>query len=319
MPGKNNIKMRKFKLSDLDTVRDLIHNTIDISYSKVYNTEAIKYFKDYHNDKNILKDAKEGYIIVLESNNQIIGTGTIINDYITRVFVNPEFQKHGFGKLLMEKLETKALSAGISVVKLDSSLPAKRFYDSLGYETIEKTFVEVGNGKKLDYYKMEKSLKSNRLPTMLKIFSAETNKDIKTVKQLFVEYADSLGFDLCFQNFDEELANLPGDYAPPSGCLLLARYNGEAAGCIALRKLSDCISEMKRLYVKPQMRGLKIGRKLVEAVIAEARKIGYTHIRADTVPSMKQARALYTSIGFKEIKPYCRNPIEGAIFIELKL
>jgi ribosomal protein S18 acetylase RimI-like enzyme len=154
---------------------------------------------------------------------------------------------------------------------------------------------------------------------MLKLFPVETDRDIKTVKRLFVEYADTLEYDLCFQNFKEELANLPGDYAPPNGCLLLARYNGKTAGCIALRKLSENISEMKRLYVKPELRGLKIGRKLVEAVIAEARRIGYTHIRADTVPSMKEARALYASIGFKEIKPYCHNPIEGAIFIELKL
>jgi len=154
---------------------------------------------------------------------------------------------------------------------------------------------------------------------MLKIFQVETNKDLEAAKKLFVEYADSLGFDLCFQNFDEELANLPGEYAPPSGCLLLARYNGRAAGCIALRRLSDSICEMKRLYVKPEMRGLKIGRKLAEAVIAEVRRIGYTHIRADTLPSMETARALYASVGFKGIKPYCYNPIEGAIFIELKL
>jgi ribosomal protein S18 acetylase RimI-like enzyme len=151
-------KTRKFKLSDLDTVRDLIHNTIDISYSRAYNTEAIKYFKNYHNDKNILKAVKEGYIVVLEKDNRIIGTGTLIDDYITRVFVNPEFQKQGLGKLLMQKLEAKAFSAGISVIKLDSSLPAKKFYDSLGYKTVRKTFVKVENGKKLDYYKMEKSL-----------------------------------------------------------------------------------------------------------------------------------------------------------------
>jgi putative acetyltransferase len=154
---------------------------------------------------------------------------------------------------------------------------------------------------------------------MLKISPVQTDNDIKTVKQLFVEYADSLGFDLCFQNFQEELANLPGDYAPPNGCLLLAKYNSNTAGCIALRKLSDSVCEMKRLYIKPKFRGLKIGRKLVETVIAEARRIGYTCIRADTVPSMKEARALYASIGFKEINPYCHNPVEGAIFIELKL
>jgi putative acetyltransferase len=154
---------------------------------------------------------------------------------------------------------------------------------------------------------------------MLKLFPVETDKDIKTVKQLLIEYADWLEFDLCFQNFEEELTNLPGDYAPPSGCLLLARHNGKAAGCIALRKLSNSVCEMKRLYVKPKFRGLKIGRKLVETIIAEARKIGYTRIRGDTVPSMEAARALYASVGFKEISPYRHNPIEGAIYIELKL
>jgi len=155
------IKTRKFKLSDLDIVRDLIHNTIDVCYSDVYNTEAVKYFKDYHNGKNILKDAKEGYTIILLSNNQIIATGTIIDAYVTRVFVGPEFQKRGFGKLIMRKLEEKARSTGIGVVKLSASLPAKKFYDSLGYKTIKKTFVKVENGKKLDYYKMEKSLTRN--------------------------------------------------------------------------------------------------------------------------------------------------------------
>lgn len=154
---------------------------------------------------------------------------------------------------------------------------------------------------------------------MLKIFPAETDEDLEIAKQLFVEYADSLGFDLCFQNFEKELANLPGDYAPPEGCLLLAKYNGKTAGCIALRKLSDGICEGKRLYVRPQFRGLKIGRRLMEAIIAEARRIGYSHIRGDTVGSMQIAQALYTSLGFKEIEPYCHNPIKGAKFIELKL
>jgi GNAT superfamily N-acetyltransferase len=160
MSEKNNLKIRKFKPSDLDIVRDLIHKTIDISYSEAYNAEAIKYFKDYHNNKNILKAAKEGYTIVLEKGNRIIGVAALIDGYITRVFVNPKFQKQGLGKLLMQKLETKALSAGTRLVKLDSSLPAKKFYDSLGYKTIKKTFVKVENGKKLNYYKMEKLLKS---------------------------------------------------------------------------------------------------------------------------------------------------------------
>jgi len=154
---------------------------------------------------------------------------------------------------------------------------------------------------------------------MLKIFPAETDEDIEIVKGLFTEYADSLGFDLSFQNFEEELANLPGDYAPPEGCILLARYNEEIAGCVALRKLSDGVCEGKRLYVRPQFRGLKIGRKLMESIITEARKIGYSSIRGDTVPSMQIAQALYASLGFTGIEPYCRNPVEGAKFLELSL
>ena len=154
---------------------------------------------------------------------------------------------------------------------------------------------------------------------MLKIFPIKTKEDIELVRELFEEYADSLGIDLGFQNFEEELANIPGCYARPDGCILLARYNEEIAGCVALRKLSDGICEGKRLYVRQKFRGLKIGRKLVEAIIAEARKIGYTRMRGDTLASMTAAQALYASIGFKQIEPYCYNPIEGTIFIELEL
>lgn len=154
---------------------------------------------------------------------------------------------------------------------------------------------------------------------MIEIFEVKTGKDIGLVRELFAEYTDSLGIDLGFQNFEEESANLPGCYARPEGCILLARYNEEIVGCVALSKLSDGICEGKRLYVRPQFRGLKIGRKLVEAIIAEARKIGYTRMRGDTLASMKAAQALYASLGFRQIEAYCYNPIEGAKFIELSL
>ena len=154
---------------------------------------------------------------------------------------------------------------------------------------------------------------------MLEIFPVETDEDLEIAKTLFVEYADSLGFDLCFQNFEKELANLPGEYVPPTGCLLLAKYQDKVAGCVALRKLSEGVCKGKRLYVRPQFRGLKIGRKLMEAIIAEARKMGYSAIRGDTVPSMQAAQVLHASLGFKEIKPNHCDPIKEAKFIELKL
>ncbi len=154
---------------------------------------------------------------------------------------------------------------------------------------------------------------------MLRIFKAETDKDIESARTLFVEYANSLDFDLDFQNFDKELADLPGEYSLPRGCILLAEHKGQPTGCIALRPLSDQICEMKRLYVRPQFRGLGIGRALAEAIIEQAQKIGYSCMRLDTIPSMKTARALYESLGFNQINPYRYNPIEGAEFMELKL
>jgi len=154
---------------------------------------------------------------------------------------------------------------------------------------------------------------------LLKIVLAQTDKDFEVAKQLLIEYADSLGFHLRFQNFEEELANLPGDYVSPAGCLLLAVYKEQPVGCVALRKLSDGICEMKRLYVKPQFRGLGIGRALAETIIKQARKIGYNYMRLDTVPSMEVARALYVSVGFKKTSAYRYNPIQDAVFMELKL
>lgn len=154
---------------------------------------------------------------------------------------------------------------------------------------------------------------------MSKIFPAKTDEDFETAKKLLVEYGSSLSFHLSFQDFEGELANLPGDYVSPNGCLLLAVYKEQSVGCVGLRKLSDEVCEMKRLYVREQFRGLGIGRALVEAVIEKARKIDYNYMRLDTVPSMEVASALYISVGFKKISTYRYNPIEDAVFMELKL
>jgi len=154
----------------------------------------------------------------------------------------------------------------------------------------------------------------------MQIFPAHTQEDIEHARTLFEEYAASLGFSLCFQNFDQELKGLPGKYAPPDGLLLLATENAELAGCIALRKLSPGVCEMKRLFVRPGFRSHGLGRVLVETIVDEARKLGYTHMRLDTLPGlMDKAIALYRSFGFVDIAPYCENPVEGAKFMELEL
>jgi ribosomal protein S18 acetylase RimI-like enzyme len=149
--------------------------------------------------------------------------------------------------------------------------------------------------------------------------SGADEADLPAIRQLLQEYAGSLGFALDFQDFERELTELPGAYAPPHGNLLLARIDGEAAGCVALRRLDDDACEMKRLYIRPGHRGLGLGRLLVAAIVDDARSRGYRAMRLDTAPSMAAAQALYTELGFRDIPPYTVNPVAGTRFLELEL
>ncbi len=154
----------------------------------------------------------------------------------------------------------------------------------------------------------------------LSITAATSPDDIAAVRRLFLAYAQSLDFSLCFQGFDEELAGLPGKYAADSrGALLLAKVDGQAVGVVGLRDLGDGVAEMKRLYIDPAGRGHNFGRALTDAVLAEARRFGYRALRLDTFPSMVAANRIYDTLGFRDIPPYYDNPLPGARYREIDL
>lgn len=154
----------------------------------------------------------------------------------------------------------------------------------------------------------------------IEFIQAESPSEISEARELFIEYSEWLGLDLCFQNFAQELAELPGRYASPDGRLLLAISGGQVAGCVALRKIGDGVCEMKRLYVRREFRGLGIGRAMAVHLIEEARALNYSQMRLDTLPAqMGEAIKMYRSLGFREIEPYYHNPVEGALFLELTL
>jgi putative acetyltransferase len=157
----------------------------------------------------------------------------------------------------------------------------------------------------------------------LQLITPASPQELDAVRAIFQEYADSLGVDLCFQQFDEELATLPGEYAPPRGALFLASVDGEIAGCCALRPLDTAdypnAAEMKRLYVRKPFRNFGLGRQLAEATLDAAREAGYATVLLDTLDEMETARALYEELGFQEIPPYYHNPIPGAHYLKATL
>lgn len=161
-------------------------------------------------------------------------------------------------------------------------------------------------------------------PSLTDVLLTEPNSEqMDLVREIFLEYANSLNIDLCFQGFDLELQDLPGDYAQPRGFLLLAMVNQQVAGCCALRPLDSAdepnAAEMKRLYVRPAYRGLRLGRQLAESVMDAARQYGYSSIFLDTLDEMETARALYEDLGFEEIPPYYHNPLPGAHYLRVML
>ncbi len=154
----------------------------------------------------------------------------------------------------------------------------------------------------------------------MELIQAKTSAEIERARELFKEYETGLGISLCFQNFEQELFALPGDYASPDGRLMLAFDDGDLAGCVALRKIGEGVCEMKRLFVREKFRGAGLGQRLANNIIENARNIGYERMRLDTLPGeMDKAIELYRALGFKQIEPYYDNPLPCAIFMELDL
>ena len=158
MAVSTEMRICQFHSTDLVSVKILIHSTIDACYTNVYPKRAVQYFKEFHSDEQILKDASDGYTIILVQEAHIIGTGTIVRNHIYRVFIDPRFQRQGFGRVVMKHLEEKAKSSGLSEVVLDISLPSRQFYNRLGYEIIEEAQLDVGDSQYLDYWKARKVL-----------------------------------------------------------------------------------------------------------------------------------------------------------------
>jgi GNAT superfamily N-acetyltransferase len=154
---------------------------------------------------------------------------------------------------------------------------------------------------------------------MIDIIEAKTPKHIDQVRLLFREYEEWLNVDLCFQDFEQELADLPGKYAAPSGCIFLAFENDRAAGCVAVRPIEHDLCEMKRLFIRPEFRNKGLGNTLVKMIIEKAKDIGYRQMRLDTLNTLEGAMHLYEKFGFKQIEPYYHNPLQGTIFWELEI
>jgi len=148
---------------------------------------------------------------------------------------------------------------------------------------------------------------------------SRTEQDFADAKDLFLEYANSLNFELCFQNFEKEISDLPAQYSEPTGCIILCYEDNKPIGCVGLRKFAEGICEMKRLYLKNEARGKGIGRALAEKIIGKANERGYKKMQLDTIETMKEAISLYKSMGFKEISPYRFNPIKGVVYMELEI
>lgn len=301
MRRQDDIQIRTFKERDLAAIRNLIDETVNACYSDDYCAEAMQFFKEWHDSQKILNHAKEGYTIILEKNNQVIGTGTIIGTEVVRVFVSPVFQKHGCGRLIMNELEEKAVSKGIKVIKLDASMPSKKFYDSLGYVTLEKTFLELESSKRLDYYKMEKTLNAN--PVIIRR-ADENDLDvlISIIRNSFHDVAKR--YELTIENCPKYVAfytknRLISDFERGMRYYIL-QEDHKFCGCAALEKAKPDVCYLERLAVLPEHRKKGYGKMLVTHILKQAYRLGAKRVELAMISKERKLKSWYKKFGFAQ-------------------
>lgn len=310
--------LRRFCKSDIDRLAEILADpkVMKFSIKGTYSLEQTRKYVEY-TISSYKSDGLGLWAAVHKADDNLIGySGHLVHelDGQHEIELTYRFAKEYWGKGLATEAGKATCEYAFNQLRLN------RLISIIDVENIASIRVAEKCG-----LKHEKNSSFHGVPVriyaidgIVKICPVKNNEDFDTVRKLFLEYADCLGFDLGFQNFEKELANLPGDYATPEGCLLIAKYKGQIAGCVALRKFSDGVCEMRRLYVKQEFRGLKIGRALTESIIEISRKAGYNSMRLDFI-APRVSESLYRSLGFKQIAPYEDIPIEGTVFMELKL
>jgi ribosomal protein S18 acetylase RimI-like enzyme len=235
--------------------------------------------------------------------------------YVSKLAVRQDRRRNGVGRRLMDSVEREAREGGLRNLELDTRIELTENHATFAAMGYAKTAQRAHEGyDRPTYITMRKPLTGDRV----EIVEADASH-LDEVRRLFRAYADSLGFDLEFQGFTEELRSLPGEYRAPAGAILVAELEKQVVGCLAVRPLGAGACEMKRLYVSPPARRTGAGRALVEAAVRLARERGYERMRLDTIGSMEAARSLYESLGFRETAAYRHNPLPDARFYELLL
>ncbi len=294
--------IRTFRQTDATDLLSLIGRTIDACYPPHYVAEVVTFFKDYHDEQALVHDAELGHTVVLERAGRLVGTGTLLGDEVRRVFVDPACQKQGLGRLLMRKLEQQAASRGIGAVRLDASLPAVAFYEDLGYVIFEESVLEVANGKKLRYYKMQKRLKSKVHGEQMNItIEKMTDEDWPAVVAILTE-----GIATGHARFEDTIPTWEQfDAMHLPQCRLVAKSGEGIVGWFVLSSISSRdvyrgVAEVS-VYIKASTRSLGIGKILLKAGIDASEQAGFWTLQSGIFPENTASLTLHERCGFRVV------------------